>query len=118
MIRNNHDTKVFNNLRGGDGTVIMEHWMSPDELLGHGRIFSRAIIKPKSSIGWHQHVGEMEAYYILKGEGIFVDNDGTRNKVVPGDLTLINVDESHAIENPSETDDLEIVCLVLYKAAQ
>lgn len=113
MVRRDHIVEVNERLRGGDGTVVMEKWMKPEEFRGHGRLFSMATIKPKSSIGWHQHEGEFEVYYVLEGNGIFVDNDRSRTPVGPGDVTIINVGESHAIENTSESEDLKIICLII-----
>ena len=53
-----------------------------------------------------------EPYYILKGNGIFVDNDGSRTEIHPGDVCVIEVGQSHAIENPGG-EPLEIMALVI-----
>ena len=57
------------NLRGGEGHVVLYPILSPEELMGHGTMYARVVIPPHCSIGWHQHVGNTEPYYILKGEG-------------------------------------------------
>ncbi len=46
--------------------------------------------------------GKTETYYILEGEGIFVDDDGKRIKVEPGDVCVIQPGQHHAIENASD----------------
>lgn len=99
-------------LRDGEGTVELRHILSKDELMGHGTMYAHVILPPHASIGFHQHVGNTEPYYVIKGNGIFVDNDGTRTEIHPGDVCVIEVGQSHAIENPSE-EPLEIMALVI-----
>ena len=67
------------------------HIVSEEELNGHGSMYAMAVLRPHSSVGWHQHVGNTEPYFILKGKGVFVDNDGTRTEVGPGDVCVIEV---------------------------
>ena len=54
--------------QGGEGTVTFFDWLLPEEAPGHGRVFSKLVIPPGSSIGYHTHEGEFEAYYVLSGE--------------------------------------------------
>ena len=61
----------------------------------------------------HQHIVETEPYYILSGKGIFTDNDGSRTEVVPGDVCVIEVGQSHSLENPND-EPLEIIAMVYY----
>lgn len=103
-------------LRDGEGTVELRHILSKDELMGHGTMYAHVILSPHASIGFHQHVGNTEPYYVIKGNGIFVDNDGTRTEIRPGDVCVIEVGQSHAIENPSE-EPLEIMALVINERA-
>lgn len=100
------------NLRGGVGSVEIHHFMDASELMGHATMYARVIIKPHSSIGWHQHVGDTEPYAIIKGEGVFTDNDGSKTTVHAGDVCLIEVGQFHAIENNTD-EDLEMIALVL-----
>lgn len=67
-------------LRDGKGSVEIHHILEGEDLMGHGTMFARVIVKPHSSIGWHQHVGNTEPYYILKGVGTFVDNERHKNR--------------------------------------
>ena len=103
-------------LRDGEGTVELRHILSKDELMGHGTMYAHVILPPHASIGFHQPVGITEPYYVIKGNGIFVDNDGTRTEIHPGDVCVIEVGQSHAIENPSE-EPLEIMALVINERA-
>lgn len=106
------DVKYVPNLRGGEGTIEIRHILSPDELMGHGTMYAHVVIPPHATLGFHQHVENTEPYYIIKGEGIFVDNDGSRTVVKPGDVCVIEVGHSHAMENPNE-EPLEMIALVL-----
>ena len=90
------------NLRGGKGTVEIFHILTPEELMGHGKMYAKVVLKPHSSIVWHQHVGDTEPYYILDGEGIFTDNDGSKTRVSSGDICTIAVGEFHSIENDTD----------------
>ena len=72
---------VVEHPRGGEGSVEFHHIVSAEELNGHGSMYAMAVLRPHSSVGWHQHVGNTEPYFILKGKGVFVDNDGTRTEV-------------------------------------
>ena len=79
---------------------------------GFGECNAKVVLKPNSSVGWHRHVGETEPYYILEGEGIFVDDDGSRTKVGPGDVCTILPGQCHAIENASSCKDLAFMALI------
>lgn len=106
--------EVVEGLRGGKGSVEFHRLVTEEELNGHGRLYAMLRIHPHSSIGRHQHVGNTEPYYILSGHGIFEDNDGTRTEVGPGDVCVINFNESHAIENPTD-ENLDLMALIYYE---
>jgi mannose-6-phosphate isomerase-like protein (cupin superfamily) len=97
---------------GGKGDVTVMHILEKDEMKGHGRLFARNILKPGTSIGMHQHVGDFEIYYIARGNGVFNDN-GVLIPVREGDVGLIDNLQSHAIENTGD-GDMEVIAVVLY----
>lgn len=99
-------------LRDGKGIIEIHHFLTEEELMGHGKMYARLVMKPHSSIGWHQHVGSTEPYAIIKGEGTFVDNDGSKTTVRPGDVCLIEVGQWHAMENNTD-EDVELIALVV-----
>ena len=111
MIRKTSNSTVTG-MMGGKGSLEIREILPKNELMGHGTLFSRTVLPPGSSIGFHQHVGNTEPYYILKGTGIFVDNDGSRIEVGAGDVCLIQCGESHALENNGD-EDLEIIALII-----
>ncbi len=105
-------TEVFPNRFGGKGELRMTKLLEMDQMQGKGRLFARNVLPPGSSLGWHQHKGDIEAYYILAGEGI-VDDNGTKVQVAAGDVVFTDNGEFHSIENTG-SDNLEFIALVLY----
>lgn len=104
--------KEVEGLAGGKGTAIVHHIVPAEDLYGHGRMYAKVQLPPGASVGWHKHVGETEPYFILEGQGIFIDDDGSRNPVGPGDVCTIVPGQSHSIENASETEDLFFMALI------
>ena len=114
MVRRENIVEV-QGLAGGSGPARVCHIVSKEELLGHGRLYARVVLPPKSSVGWHQHVRDTEPYYILKGEGDFTESaDGiakTVTRVRPGDVCVIEVGQWHSLVNNSDSD-LEFMALI------
>lgn len=84
-------------MRGGEGTTTITHHVEKEHMK-NCRLFCEISIPPKGSIGEHDHVNEIEYYYITKGEGIVVDN-GVDKEVGPGDIVLTGNGASHSIRN-------------------
>jgi len=103
------------NMRGGDGTVVLRELLNPDagEFYGKGRLFSHITINPGCSVGFHKHEGELEAYYVLSGQGIFNDN-GAESAVGPGAVLLTLDGESHGLACAGDAP-LEVIALILFK---
>ena len=98
------EIKTAENLRGGVGKLEMHHILKPEELNGHGRLYALIKMEPHSSIGYHEHLGETEPYYIVSGHGTFIDHDQTRIPVGPDDVCLIACGQSHGFENDSDEE--------------
>lgn len=105
-------TEVLPKRFGGKGELHMTKLLETDQFQGKGRLFARNVLPPGSSLGWHQHTGDIEAYYILSGVGT-VDDNGTKKQVAAGDLVFTDNGEFHSIENTG-SDNLEFIALVLY----
>jgi mannose-6-phosphate isomerase-like protein (cupin superfamily) len=105
-------SEVFTNRFGGKGEIKVTKVLEMDQLQGKGRLYARNTIEPGCSLGWHQHNGDIEAYYILRGEAT-VDDNGTKVKVGPGDVVFTPNGEFHSIENTGATT-LEFMALILY----
>ena len=85
------------NMRGGNKTVTITHHVEKEHMK-NCRLFCEISIPKDGSIGEHKHAGEIEYYYMTKGEGIVVD-DGVDKKVGPGDIVLTGNGASHSIRN-------------------
>ena len=115
MVKRKTDYNVVKNenMRGGEGVVVIEHLLTPDEIYEKGRLFAKLTLEPGCSIGHHVHEGEMESYYIVCGEGELDDN-GELVTVYAGDTVLTRSDEGHSIKNIGK-DTLVIIAQILYK---
>lgn len=105
-------TDIRVNMLGGKGSVESTPLLAPEEFCGKGRVFNKIVLKPGCSIGEHLHSGEIEAYYVMEGEGIYYDN-GKPLPVKAGELTYVYDGNTHGIENTGTTDML-IIALVLF----
>ena len=105
-------TEVFSQRFGGKGEMKSIRLLDDAQMQGKGRLFGRNSLAPGCSLGLHQHKGDIEAYYILSGEGM-VDDNGTKMLVTAGDVVYTGDGESHSIENVG-TVELEFIALILY----
>jgi len=108
-----YPVKENENMRGGEGVVVIESLLTPDELYEKGRLLAKVTLAPGCSIGHHVHEGEMESFFIICGEGEVSDN-GEIVKVSADDTILTKSGESHSIKNIGSTT-LEMIALILYK---
>ena len=106
------------NLAGGKGKATRYVIVPPEELNGHGRLYARIVLAPGSSVGWHQHVNDTEPYYILRGEGDFIEGDSENDRRVTrvhaGEVCVIRVGQWHSLENNSD-GELEFIALIYNK---
>ena len=62
-------TELREKMRGGSGTVKIEHlWEPKTEMRGANRMAARLILPPGASIGFHNHEDEEEIFFIVKGQ--------------------------------------------------
>ncbi|OLU36382.1 cupin domain-containing protein [Ileibacterium valens] len=102
---------VKENLGGGKGRVLVYNIVSSEKLGKVGRMYARVVLEPGCSVGWHQHNGETEPYYIIKGHADFIDNDKSITKVGPGDICTIEDGQYHSIENNYD-ENMEMIALI------
>lgn len=103
------ETVAIKNMCGGTGEVVIKHILGERELHGKCGLYAEVTINPGSSLGYHEHHGESETYYILSGEGIYDDN-GTKRSVKAGDVTFTPDGRGHAL---APTGDKPIVFMAL-----
>lgn len=103
---------IFEKRFGGEGEVKSTRLLEAEQMKGKGRAFNLMMLTPGSSLGYHQHNGETETYYILSGEGMLNDN-GEQKPLKPGDVAFTDNGGFHSIENTGTTN-LEFVALILF----
>ena len=97
---------------GGKGEVIINHILGEKELNGKCGLYAEVILKPGCTLGYHEHHGESETYYILTGEGNYNDN-GTIRPVKAGDITFTPDGKGHGLDNTGDSD-LKFMALIIY----
>lgn len=105
-------TEIKENLCGGKGSVILKHLLGSGELNGKCRMYAEVTINPGCSLGYHEHHGDSETYYIISGTGRYND-DGSERNVNPGDVTYTGSGHGHGIENAGDTP-LVFMALIIY----
>ena len=58
-------------VNGGAGHVLMEALLNEEERGEYCRIFSQVTIEPGCELGYHEHHGETETYYVLSGSATY-----------------------------------------------
>ena len=113
MIKRNTDMQkeLRERMRDGRGTVEILHVFRKEELHGASRLFAHLRVPPGASIGYHEHHGEEEIFYILSGSAAVNDN-GAAVTVGPGDAVRTVSGTGHAIENTG-TGPLELMAVIL-----
>jgi len=111
--KDSYETKINENMRGGEGSVKIEPLLTPEEMNTKGRLYAKLIIEPGSSIGYHIHEGEMESYHIVSGEALYDDN-GETVTLYPGDTTHTPAGSGHSIKSVG-SETLVVIALILFE---
>ena len=106
------NTELRENMRGGDGTVVVSSFVSAEDLNNKGRLFGKIVLKPGCGIGYHVHETDSELFYIIKGTAVYDDN-GTKTTVCEGNVTITPAGTGHSIKNESN-EDVELIALIVY----
>lgn len=97
---------------GGEGHVLMEKLLGEEELSGQCDLYAKVTLEPGCSIGYHEHHGNSETYYILSGTGRYNDN-GLLTDVKAGDVTFTPSGHGHALANAG-SDNLDFIALIMH----
>lgn len=101
------------NVNGGAGYILKEALLSREELGEHCKMFTRVTIPAGCELGYHEHHGETETYYILSGKGIYNDN-GKEIPAEAGDVFFCKDGDGHGLVNTGEYD-LAFAALILLR---
>lgn len=91
------------NMCGGEGHVLIKRILGEKELNGKCGLYAEVVLEPGCELGYHEHHGESETYYILQGVGEYNDN-GTKRPVSKGDVTFTPDGCGHGLVNTSNID--------------
>lgn len=98
----------------GEGKVIrIEHLINEVERGNGCNMFANVTIEVGATLGYHEHHGETETYYITQGVGIYRDND-KQYEVTAGDVVFCEDGSGHGLENTGDID-ITFVALILKK---
>lgn len=100
-------------VNGGAGFIMKEVLIGAEELGEHCKMFSKVTLPPHCELGYHEHHGETETYYILTGTGMYDDN-GKAVLAEAGDVFFCKDGDGHGLKNTGE-EDLSFVALILKK---
>ncbi|MDO4177759.1 MAG: cupin domain-containing protein [Phascolarctobacterium sp.] len=104
---------VAMNRFGGDGEVIIEHYITESMLNSSVVMYAKVILKPGCSLGYHAHVGNTETIVVLSGSAEYND-DGKKIILKPGDIVHCLEGHSHSIGNAAAAkEDLILQALII-----
>lgn len=109
----NTKTDICANRFGGDGEVIIEHYIDEQLLNDSVVMYAKIILKPGCSLGFHKHEGNSETVVVLQGHADYNDN-GVATTLKAGDRVYCPSGEGHSIGNPADaTEDVVLQALVI-----
>ena len=89
---------------------IIHHLINEEEIK-HVKFFSHVYLQPGEEVNYHEHHGEYEIYYMLKGEGTYSDN-GKESIISAGAVTYCEDGNGHGLKNTSDKP-LEFIALIV-----
>lgn len=114
--RNDFRKEERKEMRGGTGTVKFERvWERDTELKSQARLFSKLILEPGVSIGWHIHENEEEIFLVLQGRARVSDN-GKEAVLETGDTIITQSGEGHSVA--CEGDETLVLLAVIVPYAR
>ena len=100
MIRKANDFRQEKRaIGGGVGELVLNHKLSQQESFEKCRVCAEIIIEPGQSIGMHVHDIEAEIYYMLAGELVSINEDGTEELFNVGDIMITGGGAKHSVRN-------------------
>ena len=100
------------NMRGGEGTVELTSFVTPEEMNHKGRLFGKITLNPGCGIGYHVHEADAELFYIISGTAEYNDN-GEIKTVSAGDVTICPTGTGHSICNKTDSV-VELIATIVY----
>ena len=92
------------------GTIEKEILLEPKYFNGTKDLFAQITLHPGCAVPIHQHLGNNETYYLLKGEGEYTD-ENRKLTVKAGDVTFCTDGGTHGLKNTGK-EDLVFIALI------
>ena len=99
---------------GGKGNMKLEKILSEAEMKDKCGLYARVTIPAGSVLGYHEHHGNGENYFVLSGEAVYDDN-GVKRTIKAGDSTWTPDGSGHGVDNSEGTEDLVFIALIVNK---
>lgn len=112
MIKKTELVEEYNELHGGQGRVLVERNITKADGIQGLDMFAKVSIDVGASIGYHEHVKDAEGYFIVEGEGIFIDNGEIEKPVQKGDFCFIYKGQGHGMINTGK-HPLQLIAIVI-----
>jgi mannose-6-phosphate isomerase-like protein (cupin superfamily) len=90
----------------------LEKLLGPAEMKDKCGLFARVTLHPGDVLGFHEHHGNGECYFILSGEGEYDDN-GVKRVVKAGDVTWTPDGAGHGLSNAAGKEDIVFIALII-----
>ena len=97
---------------GGKGNMKIEKVLSEAELKDKCGLYARVTLHPGDVLGYHEHHGNGECYFVLSGTGVYDDNGVTRT-IRAGDVTWTPDGSGHALSNENGKEDVVFMALII-----
>lgn len=97
----------------GVGAILIENILD-EELADKCALYARVTIPAGSVLGYHEHHGNGESYFILSGEAVYDDN-GAKRTIKAGDSTWTPDGSGHGVDNSLGKEAIVFMALIVNK---
>ena len=98
---------------GGAGYMLKEALITAEQMGEHCTMFHKVTNPVGCELGYHEHHGNTESYYMLTGKGLYTDDD-KQYEIETGDVVFCEEGHGHGLKNTGDID-ITFVALVLKK---
>ena len=95
----------------GVGEILIEKILD-EELADKCGLYAKVTIPAGAALGYHEHHGNGESYFVLSGEGVYDDN-GKKRIVRAGESTWTPNGSGHGFDNSQGKEDLVFMALIV-----
>ena len=107
--------KPARNAHDGKGSILFRRLWFKDSFKTNWEFVDHCVLPPGTSIGYHQHNGIEEVYYIISGSGRMTVNNVTWD-VKTGDAIPCTLHDSHGLYNNSDNEiEIFVVAVAMKK---